>query len=540
MSLKNWLTYTWRLGHVRGVEVRFHSSILFSIYFAYIIFRPNDLARGVLALLWLTGFIFSIFFHELAHALAAKRASIEVKNIVLWLLGGFTNLVRASEKPLHRLVISAAGPIITLLLAVLFFLIYFFMPSSLSLILDYLFPRLFISLAVVNAILFVFNILPVYPLDGGHILHSLSEFIFGKRYANIITMLISIPVLGGLIWLGVRSRDYILLASCILIAIAVGTLNKHTLRWISLGLNYLLKRGGYHFLREDYERAVKYYSRDIAREPNQLNNYIARFVCYLWMLEWEKALYDIERALEIAPDNAMALVMRGDLHVLNKEYDSALGVISRACEIKPDWAPAHIDHGSVLLDMGDPESALQKMNLGISLQTDIPAFFIARSMAYFKLGDLNAAHNDQDFALQLSEKDALIKPEFSIVGYEGYLDWAEDFYGRVIQVKPQSNYAYQGRADAYRVNNEFQRSVEDYTKALEITPNDPLLYLARGRSYKAMDETELAAADFLQVLKLTDKLHLKHHAEVLLQSIGYGSNENNPSQETTMESIELE
>ena len=514
------MAFTWRLGYLREVEIRFHFSILFSVFFAYIIFRPHDLASGLLALLWLLGFIVSVLLHELAHALAAKRASVEVKNIVLWLLGGFTNLARESEKPLQRLAISAAGPILTLLLGILFFLIHFFRPLGLSLGWDYISTRLFISLAAINAVLFVFNSLPVYPLDGGQILHALSEFMFGKKHANIITTIVSIPVLAGLIWLGVWSRDYVLLVTCLLMAFAIGTLNQRTRHWINLGANYLFKRGGYHLLQGDYERAAEYYTRDIAREPQQANHYIARFLCYLWMLQWEKALDDIERALELAPDNPVALVMRGDLYSLNKEYDAALKLISRARELKPDWAVAHLDHGSVLLDKGEYQLALADMNHAISLQAEVfPAFYIARSMAHFKLGNLDATHSDQDIALQLSEKDALTKPEFSLVGYEGYLDWAEDYYARVIQTKPRSYYAYQGRADAHRANNEFEEAIADYTQAMKFNPNDPLLYLGRGKSYKALGFMEHAVADLHRMLKLTNKLHLKHHAGDLLRSI---------------------
>jgi len=140
-------------------------------------------------------------------------------------------------------------------------------------------------------------------------------------------------------------------------------------------------------------------------------------------------------------------------------------------------------------------------------------------MTYFKLGNVDAAHKDQDAALHISERDALIRAEFNLQAYEGYLDWAEDYYGRVLLRRPRSWYAYQGRGDAYRANNEYDKAITDYTKALDIHPREPRLYLGRGKSYRAKGEIDCATADFRQILAVTHKVHLQRQAEELLASL---------------------
>jgi len=493
--------------------------MLFGIIVTYYIFRPTDIRRGLLALSLLIGFVLSIFLHELAHAFAARLVRVEVKSIVIWLLGGFTTLSHDPERPVHRLFIYAAGPLITLLLGILFFIVYYSMPYNLPSSWIYIYSQLFLALATTNIILFVFNILPVYPLDGGNILHALIEQFFGKSSANLITMIISIPVLIGLIMFGLYTRDYILLIFCVLIALAIGTLNPHTLRWINLGINYLFRRGAYYFLQGDYDRAVQYYTRDIEREPRQVNNFLARSLCYLWMLQKERALTDIARALEIAPDNPVVLMMRGDLYALDKNYDLALDLFARAQQLNPNWAAPYMDRGSVLMDKREFQSALEEFNKAISLSAQIPLFYVERSMAHFKLGKLDAMYKDQDAALHISARDALIRAEFNLQVYEGYLDWAEDYYGRVLLRRPGSWYAYQGRGDAYRANNEYDKAIADYTKALDIHPREPHLYLGRGKSYSAKGEIDCATVDFRHILAVTDKVHLRRQAEELLASL---------------------
>lgn len=103
--------------------------------------------------------------------------------------------------------------------------------------------------------------------------------------------------------------------------------------------------------------------------------------------------------------------------------------------------------------------------------------------------------------------------------YEDYLDWCEDYYARVLLKKPRLGYAYQGRADAYRVNGEHNKAIIDYTRALELNPREPRLYLGRGKSYQAIQDVGRAAVDFRQVPVVTDKLHLRRQAEDLLESL---------------------
>lgn len=140
-------------------------------------------------------------------------------------------------------------------------------------------------------------------------------------------------------------------------------------------------------------------------------------------------------------------------------------------------------------------------------------------MAQFRLGNLEAAHNDQDIALRLSEKDALTMTDINMQVYENYLDWGEDYYARVLLKRPRSWYAYQGRADAYRINGEHNKAIADYTRALEIHPREPRLYLGRGKSYQAIKDIGNAAMDFNQVPAVTGKIHLRRQAEDLLESL---------------------
>jgi tetratricopeptide (TPR) repeat protein len=470
------LGLSWSLGRLRGVDIRFHFSILFSLPIAYYLFRPVDLRGAVEALLWVGGFLVFILLHELGHTFAAQLVGVDVKSVSVWLLGGFTNLAYRPEKPSHNLFIALAGPLVNMALAFLciaFYvaLIFAALPYSQNIEL-YLwaqtFHNLFLSLAVVNVILVVFNLLPVYPLDGGIILHASMELFFGKTNADWITILVSIPFLLLLIVFGFLTRDYILLAFCILIAFAVATLNRSMLRWINLGINYLFKRGGYYYLLGDFERAAQFYTRDIERQPGNVSHYLARGSSFLMIGQKERAVADVERALKIHPNHALALQLRGEIFSLEKEYDTALGYFDRAQAVNPHWAVPYFDRASVLLEQGEFRTALADFNKAISLQSRMPLFYLVRSLAHFKLGDLESAHRDQDMAVQISPSDALVMVDINLMLYENNLDWARDYYDRILAKKPRDVFALHGFADACRANRDFIHAVDLYTRALTV------------------------------------------------------------------------
>jgi tetratricopeptide (TPR) repeat protein len=521
------LSSSLRLARIRGVEIRFHFSMLFSAPIAYFLFLPTGVREITAAFLWLLGLILSIFLHEAGHAAAAQLVGVEVKSIVIWLLGGFTNFRHPAEKPKHSLAIFSAGPLVNMLLGFFFvaayiLLLFWFLPFERNpeiYLWGQTFANLSFSLALANIILVIFNLLPIYPLDGGNILRSVIEMLFGKSNADWITLLISAPMLLGLAAFAIVTRDYLLLASCILIGLAVGTLNRSFLRRLNLGVNYLFKRSGYYYLQGDFERAVQSYTRDIEREPQQPNHYLGRTGCFMNLMQKERAIADVERALKLDPNSMFALQLRGEIFSMEKNYDAALDFFARAQAINSHWAVPYFDRGSALLDQKEFQSALAELDKAIALSSPFPLFFVLRSLNHFILGDVESSHKDQDSALWLSQNDALVMSELNQQIYEGYLNWADDYYGRILTRDPRHALALQGYADACRANLEHVRAAELYTRAIAVNPREARLYLGRGKSHLALNDSEKAKADFQQAIILTDKLHLKRQSEELLKTL---------------------
>jgi Zn-dependent protease len=135
-------------------------------------------------------FFGSLILHELGHALVARRGGIEIEGIDLWLLGGLARFRQDTRSPGQEFAVAAAGPAVSILLALLFAGVSVALAGpddALDVALlrngvDVSAPlALVVFLAEMNLWLFLFNLLPAFPLDGGRIARALVWRITGDR-----------------------------------------------------------------------------------------------------------------------------------------------------------------------------------------------------------------------------------------------------------------------------------------------------------------------------------------------------------------------
>src|SRR5512133_400856 len=165
-------------------------------------------------------FFVSLTLHELGHALVARRNGIGIAGIDLWFFGGIAKLTRDSSSPGEEFRVSAAGPAVTLLIIVVCVVAGIAITGSND-FLDAVAlnanpaPGMALLgwLALVNAFLFVFNMVPAFPLDGGRIAKAVAWKITGDRnrgtrFSARLGQGFSYVLIGGGIYLLTKSDAY--------------------------------------------------------------------------------------------------------------------------------------------------------------------------------------------------------------------------------------------------------------------------------------------------------------------------------------------
>jgi len=200
-----------RIGSFAGAAIVIEPAFL--LLAAYIV-GSAILRGGADALptaLTFVGVIFAaILIHEIGHAAAAAALNIPSKRIVLTFFGGYVQFARQPNKLWQEIAVSAAGPGANLatwaVAASLLPLLASALPTDAVGAISALQMLAFVSL-----ILGAFNLLPGFPLDGGHILRSALSYVFPRPIARAIAAVCGLLVAaliglwalsGGMVWTG--------------------------------------------------------------------------------------------------------------------------------------------------------------------------------------------------------------------------------------------------------------------------------------------------------------------------------------------------
>ena len=187
-----------RLFKFSGIQVYLHFS--WFIVAAYqLTQRLNNYQAPIFAVYEYLALFGIVLLHEFGHALACRQTGGSADHIVLWPLGGIA-FVNPPRRPGAVLWSIAAGPLVNVALVPVLELLWVFAghagwsdnaPDTFHLIW---------AIRGINLLLLIFNLLPVYPLDGGQILQALLWFPLGEirslQIASVIGIIGAIALAG--------------------------------------------------------------------------------------------------------------------------------------------------------------------------------------------------------------------------------------------------------------------------------------------------------------------------------------------------------
>jgi Zn-dependent protease len=206
------------LGRVAGIDLYLHWS-WFIVAVIEIGGRQGRYSSLVWSALEYLALFAIVLLHEFGHAMACRQVGGTVDRIMLWPLGGVA-YVNPPQRPGATLWSLAAGPLVNVALFPVFGGAYL-AAGALGWALS--FPdayHLLGGILWIDGVLFVFNILPIYPLDGGQILRSLLWFFMGRARSLYVATILGFVGAAGLVCLAlwIRSTWSLLIAAYMLMS----------------------------------------------------------------------------------------------------------------------------------------------------------------------------------------------------------------------------------------------------------------------------------------------------------------------------------
>ncbi len=222
------------LGTFAGIPVKVHWTfgllLLFVVYTAF----SNGLktSQSIGFILYILILFLCVVLHEFGHALTARKYGVTTRDIVLSPIGGLARLESMPEKPFHEFHISIAGPLVNLAIgAVLGIGLLLFTGNLWPDWDDFMFdqPVEFMRyIWFMNMALFVFNLIPAFPMDGGRILRSLLSVRLGRVRATRIASTIGRAFAIGFVIFGVFNQQLVLSLIGLFIFMMAGAENNQT------------------------------------------------------------------------------------------------------------------------------------------------------------------------------------------------------------------------------------------------------------------------------------------------------------------------
>lgn len=181
--------------------------------------------------------------------------------------------------------------------------------------------------------------------------------------------------------------------------------------------------------------------------------------------EFDKAIAELDKAVNISPRNPKLFLMRGDCKWLNRDLDGAVADYSRAIELGPT-AP------------GIERAYYNRGTARQSMTNDINAF--------------------SDFEKAIAIKPTYADPYYgrgAIFDKRGKTDLALKDFNKAIALDPEQTPAYSGRGNIRFRRNEMEGALSDYDNSIELFPNGVAQYIIRGAIHGLKGKWEMAVDD---------------------------------------------
>ncbi|MCC6325893.1 MAG: hypothetical protein DCC43_04360 [Candidatus Brocadia sp.] len=256
------------------------------------------------------------------------------------------------------------------------------------------------------------------------------------------------------------------------------------------------EKGNIQAALQDVNRAIELHGNDAVAYSN-------RGVMYEKMHENDRALDDYNKAIALNPDYAPVYYNRGSLYASREIFDKAIMDYSKAIALDPNSALSYYNRGVAFRMIGRRDLSIGDFNSAISLDPEFALAYAQRGLAYAESDEPAKALADFNKGLELDPNNTEIFMKRSILHADAQrFDEAIADISNFIQSNKDNAFAYYIRAKAYRGKGEIEKSLADYNKMIELNPRLAGVYYERGQIKNQLKMTNEALEDFATAIKL--------------------------------------
>jgi tetratricopeptide (TPR) repeat protein len=159
-------------------------------------------------------------------------------------------------------------------------------------------------------------------------------------------------------------------------AIELGTLGKD-----NLAIAYI-RRGVAYREKKQYDRAIEDYNKAIELNPGDARVYVGRAAVYSMNGQYDRVVEDCSKALELDPKLADAYINRGRAYFGKQQYDRAIEDYNKAIDLDPKYARGYHNRGNAYIGKKQYSRAIEDYNKAIELDQKYAASYYNKACVY--------------------------------------------------------------------------------------------------------------------------------------------------------------
>ncbi|MEQ1754729.1 MAG: tetratricopeptide repeat protein [Micropepsaceae bacterium] len=254
--------------------------------------------------------------------------------------------------------------------------------------------------------------------------------------------------------------------------------------------------------KEEFDAAVRDCDRAIELKPDYSDAYFSRAKIYFHKHDYDQAIADFDQTIRLEPKAIGAITLRGMAHANKGDYDRAIADYTRALQLYPGFgmaeggltaareAKARLAGGQ---KPGDPRAwcdgkALVEEGFAQDLQIS---------------GCTNLIQSGRETRSDLAEDYFKRAKAYDFSGSDR--DRAIEDYGQAIKLKPDHAEAYFNRGTLYFLAAQYNQAIADLDRAIRLRPGQVLYFSYRGQARHAKGQWAAAISDFDHAIKLQPK-----------------------------------
>ena len=263
---------------------------------------------------------------------------------------------------------------------------------------------------------------------------------------------------------------------------------------------------------KDIAKALRVAKRTNAKFPNDLEGLGVLGACFRANQDFEASLTHLNKAIDIQPDYAEALINRGLVHLAQDDKVKALTDLEKAYKNKPHIKQIWNLIISLKIDCSQISDAIMLLDEMIKVDPSDAKRYVSKALCYQNLKDL-------DMAIEAYNKALAIKPDYAeaynYIGItrqeQGKLEEAIESFNKALAIKPDYADAHNNMGIILKEQGKLEEAIESFNKALAIMPDNADSYNNIGITLKAQGKLEQAIEAYNKALGIKPDYAQAHY-----------------------------